>query len=182
MYTLPYGVEPIIKHIKRFVERQDKDVIKVWCTFDLPNSEFVKQISNIDGVEVINSHLLTGQDFYSFEPDFDIIISNPPFKGTTKLYERLISFGKPFAMIFNMAKLNDKNPLNIFKLNGRKPQLIIFDNRMVFRNGLTGEINTKIPFKSGYLCCDFLEEDIILETLPSMREVKKIYDSNAKNI
>ena len=38
-YTLDYGVKPILKYIP-------KDAV-VWCPFDLPDSEFVKQISKL---------------------------------------------------------------------------------------------------------------------------------------
>lgn len=52
-YTLDYGVKPILKYIP-------KDAV-VWCPFDLPDSEFVKQISKTN--KVIATHIREGQDF-----------------------------------------------------------------------------------------------------------------------
>ena len=67
-YTPNYAVTPILKYIP--------EGAIVWCPFDLEHSEFVKQISKQN--EVVYSHLETGQDFFTYEPDqWDVLISNP---------------------------------------------------------------------------------------------------------
>lgn len=78
--TLNYAVKPILKYIP-------KDFI-VWCPFDLETSEFVKQI-RANGNKVIATHIINGQDFYTYEPKekWDYIISNPPFTNKRKIFE-----------------------------------------------------------------------------------------------
>ena len=75
-YTPDYGVEPILKYIP-------KDAI-VWCPFDTEESEFVKQISKQN--KTVYSHIMTGQDFFDYEPDkWDAMVSNPPFTKKEKI-------------------------------------------------------------------------------------------------
>lgn len=152
--TLDYAVRPILKYIP-------SDWV-VWCPFDTEQSEFVKQIT-ANGNKVIATHISNGQDFYTYEPDehWDCIISNPPFTNKRKIFERALSFGKPFALIMSNTWLNDSAPKQIFKERGL--QLLMFEERMKFMNN--GEVNNKITFSSSYFCCDFLPEQIIIEQL-----------------
>lgn len=152
--TLDYAVKPILKYIP--------EGAIVWCPFDTQESEFVKQISE-NGNKVIRSHISEGKDFYTYEPDehWDCIISNPPFTNKRMIFERALSFNKPFALIMSNTWLNDSAPKQIFK--DRNLQLLMFEERMRFKNN--GVINNKITFSSSYFCCDFLPKQIIMEKL-----------------
>lgn len=152
--TLDYGVKPIIKYIP-------KDYV-VWCPFDTKDSEFVKQIRN-NGNKVIYSSIVEGKDFYTYEPEehWDCIISNPPFTNKRGIFERALSFGKPFALIMTNTWLNDSAPKQLFK--DKDLQLLMFDKRMKFMNN--GEIQNKITFSSSYFCYKFLPKQIIMEEL-----------------
>lgn len=152
--TLPYAVKPIIKYIPA-------DWV-VWCPFDTEQSEFVKQIQE-NGNKVIHSHISEGKDFYNYEPkeSWNCIISNPPFTNKRKIFERALSFDKPFALIMSNTWLNDSAPKQLFK--DKDLQLLMFDKRMKFSNN--GEINNKITFSSSYYCYNFLPKQIIMETL-----------------
>ena len=152
--TLDYGVKPIIKYIPSGAV--------VWCPFDKEDSEFVKQIS-ANGNRVIATHIDNGQDFYTYEPDehWDCLVSNPPFTNKRKIFERALSFGKPFALIMSNTWLNDSAPKQLFK--DVDLQLLMFDKRMKFENN--GRIDNKITFSSSYYCRDFLPKQIIMETL-----------------
>jgi hypothetical protein len=142
-YTPRYGVLPILKYIP-------KDAI-VWCPFDTEESEFVKNIPNC-----IYSHIDTGQDFYDYEPvEWDIMISNPPFTNKRKIFERALSFKKPFALLMTNTWLNDSAPKQLFK--DRNLQLLMFDKRIEY-SGMK-----KITFSSSYYCWDFLPQQIIME-------------------
>ena len=154
-YTLPYGVEPILKYIP--------EGAVVWCPFDTIESEFVKQISKTN--KVVYTHIDAGFDFLTYEPDFhfDVIISNPPFSNKRKFFERAFYFGKPFALIMTAAWVNDSAPVDIYLNAGKDMQLLMFDKRMKFMNN--GEVQKKITFKSMYYCCDLLPNQIILEKL-----------------
>ena len=149
-YTPYYGVTPILKYIP-------KDAI-VWCPFDTEESEFVKQIPNN-----VYSHINTGQDFFTYEPDkWDVIVSNPPFTDKRKFFERALSFNKPFALIMTNAWLNDSAPKQLFK--DKDLQLLMFDKRMKF-NSPDGRPNDKITFSSSYYCWNLLPKQIIMEEL-----------------
>ena len=152
--TLDYAVEPIIKYIPKNST--------VWCPFDTEQSEFVKQIM-ANGNKVIHSHISEGKDFYTYEPcvHWDCIISNPPFTNKRRIFERALSFNKPFALIMSNTWLNDSAPKQLFK--DKDLQLLMFDKRMKFMNN--GEIQNKITFSSSYYCWNFLPKQIIMEEL-----------------
>lgn len=152
--TPSYGVMPILKYIP-------KDFV-VWCPFDKDNSEFVKLIGE-SGHKVIYSHIDNGQDFYIYEPDeeWDCIISNPPFTNKRHIFERALSFEKPFALMMSNTWLNDAAPKQLFK--EKQLQLLMFDKRIKFAN--KGVVNNKITFSTSYFCYNFLPRDIIMETL-----------------
>lgn len=148
-YTPRYGVRPIIKYIP-------KDKI-IWCPFDTEESEFVKVLKE-EGFNVIYSHIDSGQDFYEYEPDeWDIIVSNPPFTRKRQIFERALSFNKPFALLMSNTWLNDAAPKQLFMK--KDLQLLMFDKRMKFSN------ENKITFSSSYYCYDLLPKQIIMEEL-----------------
>lgn len=134
----------------------------IWCPFDKEDSEFVKQIRKA-GHKVIATHIDNGQDFYIYEPNehWDYIISNPPFTNKRLIFERALSFGKPFALIMSNTWLNDSAPKQLFK--DKDLQLLMFDKRMKFINN--GEVQNKITFSSSYYCWNFLPKQIIMEEL-----------------
>ena len=152
-YTPHYAVEPILEYIP-------SNSI-VWCPFDKPESEFVKQISQTN--KVTYSHLDYNQDFFTYEPDqWDCIISNPPFTNKRKYFERALSFNKPFALIMTNTWLNDSAPKQLFK--HKDLQLLMFDKRMKFIMP-DGRDNNKITFSSSYYCYNFLPKQIIMKEL-----------------
>lgn len=154
-YTPSYGVIPIIKYIP-------KGSI-VWCPFDTKESEYVKLIQSA-GHTVIYSHITEEKDFFTYEPDnWDIIISNPPFKKKREFFERALSFNKPFALLMTCTWLNDKYSKWVFKESNREMQLLMFDKRIHFLQN--GETKKKTTFSSAYFCSDFLPKQIIIEEL-----------------
>lgn len=154
--TLEYAVKPIIKYIP-------KESV-VWCPFDTEQSNFVKLIK-LNGNKVITSHIKNGQDFLTYEPSeqWDIIVSNPPFTNKRKIFERAMSFNKPFALIMSNTWLNDSAPSKIFLNSNKQLQLLMFDKRMKFL--VNGKIEKKITFSSSYYCWNFLPKDLIFEHL-----------------
>jgi hypothetical protein len=159
-YTPDYGVEPILEFIP-------KNAV-VWCPFDTENSEFVKQISKQN--KVVYSHINDGKDFFDYEPEYwDVIVSNPPFTNKRKIFERALSFNKPFALIMTNAWLNDAAPAQLF--SNRELQLLMFDKRMKF-NSPDGRPNNKITFSSSYYCWNFLPKQIIIKSLRNDKKTK----------
>ncbi len=150
-YTPDYAVIPILEYIKDQV---------VWCPFDTEESEFVKQISK--KTKVVYSHINNNQDFYQYEPEYwDVIVSNPPFTNKRKIFERALSFNKPFALMMSNTWLNDSAPMRLFK--DKDLQLLMFDKRIKFINN--GVIQNKITFATSYFCYNFLPKQIIIKSL-----------------
>lgn len=148
-YTPNYGVKPIIKYLP-------KNKI-IWCPFDKEESQFVIQLKK-NGFNVVYSHIDYGQDFYTYEPkEWDLIVSNPPFTNKRLIFERCLSFNKPFALIMSNTWLNDSAPKQLF--TEKELQLLMFDKRIQYNN------NKKITFSSSYYCWNILPKQIIMEKL-----------------
>jgi hypothetical protein len=154
--TPEYGVTPLLDFLSRFIGKT------IWCPFDTEDSNFVKWFKKC-GFKIEYSHISTGQDYYHYEPKhWDLMISNPPFTGKREIFERAISFNKPFALLMTNTWLNDKAPYDLFKDIGL--QLLMFDKRIEYE-GLPGEKQKKITFKSSYYCRNFLPEPIVWREL-----------------
>lgn len=153
-FTPESAVMSILKHIP---------VGKIiWCPFDKEESEFVKQIRNA-WFKVVCTHIDNWQDFYNYEPwEWDIMISNPPFTNKRKIFERALSFWKPFALLMSLTWLNDSAPKQLFK--NHDLQLLMFDKRIEFIQPSWCD-NKKITFSSAYYCYNFLPKQIIMENL-----------------
>lgn len=151
-FTPAYGVKPLLKYM-------DKSK-SYWCPFDKEDSEFVREFKAAGFEDVWWTHIDDGFDFFNFTPGFhfDCIISNPPFTGKRKIFERAISFNKPFALLMSNTWLNDAAPKQLFKKIGL--QLLMFEERMKFKGQ-----GDKITFSSSYFCRDFLPKQIVMDSL-----------------
>ena len=148
-YTPRYAVLPILKYLPDKI---------VWCPFDTENSEFVLALKE-NGFKVVFSHLRNGQNFFEYEPEeWDLIVSNPPFTKKREVFERCLSFGKPFALLMSNLWLNDSSPSKLFK--ERELQLLLFDKRVQYDS-----INKRVPFGSSYFCWNILPKQIVFEPL-----------------
>lgn len=156
-YTPKYAVEPILKYL-------DKDSI-VWCPFDTEQSNFVKMLKD-KGVEVINSHLEMGIDFFNCEvPICTHIISNPPYSLKNEVFERLFAIKKPFAMLVGIAGLfESQKRFEMFRDNDFE---IMYMNRRVsyFKDFADEKPSLNPPFSSVYLCSQILPNKILFEEI-----------------
>ena len=152
-WTPKEAVTPILKYIPQNAT--------IWCPFDTETSRFVQEISKTNPVTYSSIH--TGQNFYTYEPpQWDILISNPPFTNKRKIFERALSFGKPFALIMSNTWLNDAAPKQLFKHH--ELQLLMFEERIKFITPGQQQQN-KITFSSSYYCHKFLPKQIIMTSL-----------------
>ena len=152
-YTPRYGVEPLLEFMEPYREKI------IWCPFDTQESEFVKVFTE-SGFRVVHSHIETGQNFFSYQPDkWDVIISNPPFTNKSDIFRRALYFDKPFALLMKITWLNDGTPANVFK--DKELQILSFNERMTFKNQPQ---QGKISFLSAYFCYKFLPRDFIFRT------------------
>lgn len=155
-YTPRYGVEVLLPHIQHL-----KDKI-IWCPFDKDDSQFV-QVLKENGFKVVWSHIETGGDFLLSEPDeWDVMISNPPYKNKRVYWERALDLKKPFALLLPLNILSDSVINVTMREREREFQLLIPSKRMRFYNALTGKVGKQPTFKAAYFGVNFFQQPIIL--------------------
>ena len=148
-YTPAYAVAPIIKYIPG-----NKIV---WCPFDTEHSEYVLALKAA-GIRVVHSHILTGEDFFVYEPEeWELIVSNPPFNIKQKVVERCLALGKPFALLLSNLWLNSSAPVHLFR--EKEMQMLLFDKRIQFTE------KNAAYFGSSYFCWKVLPRQIVFENL-----------------
>lgn len=141
-FTPKMLVEPILEFIN--------PKSKIWCPFDTSKSEFVKTFKE-NGFNVVNSHILTGQDFFSYQPkNWDLVVSNPPFSKKYEILERLLIFRKPFALVFGIQILNNGIFNKIVKNHKWNLQILTFTKRATYDGN-------NCSFMTAYICYKFLK-------------------------
>jgi len=160
-YTPRYGVEVLLKHIQHL-----KDKV-IWLPFDREDSQFV-QVLTENGFNIVSSHIDYGQDFLTYEPkEWDVIISNPPYKNKRVYWERALDLKKPFALLLPLNILSDSviNTTMREREREREFQLLIPSRRMRFYNAKTGETGNQPTFKASYFGVNIFKQQIILQDM-----------------
>ncbi len=132
-----------------------KDKI-IWEAFCL-NSKLSKSISNLKelGFNVVGN---TEIDFFKTEtrPEYDMIISNPPFDKNIKIpiLKRLVADDKPFIIIMNATNLYSNYFSEIFS-NNKKDLQVIHPRGKIYFEKLEGDITIlrkNTSFYCVYVC------------------------------
>jgi len=85
------------------------------------------------GYEVEGTDILAGFDFMSplmAVPEFDMIITNPPFSLADEWLQRCYDLGKPFALLMPITKMGEQGRFKLFKKYGI--QLVMLPERCEF--------------------------------------------------
>lgn len=154
-YTPIYAIEPLLKYLKHNA--------KIWLPFDTDESLFVKVFKKM-GHKVINTHIINGQDFFTYDiPECDYIISNPPYSLKGKVFERLFEIDKPFAMLVGVVGLfESSHRFNLFSNNDF--EIMYFDKRIAYFKDYSEQKPTlNPPFSSVYVCKGILPKQIVFE-------------------
>ena len=126
---------------------------KVWCPFFNDGS----LVNHLESLEV--NYIHSNTDFFTYEPDFEILIDNPPYSIKQKVFERCIALDKPFALLVPMDTLDRQYFSKLFK--DKDITIIIPIKRYNF---VSNEKKTSVPFKCIWICCNFkLDKQIIFE-------------------
>ena len=137
----------------------------IWCPFDTEDSLFVKLFRGRD-YDVIATHIMNGQDFFSIQPpECDFIISNPPYSLKADVFDRLFQIGKPFAMLVGVVGLfESQRRFNMFKSHDFE---IMYMNKRVsyFKDYSEQTPSLNPPFSSVYVCKDMLPKQIVFEEI-----------------
>lgn len=157
-YTPLYAVRPLNKYLKKHSV--------IWCPFDTDDSLFVKYFRK-KGHKVIATHINNGLDFFDLTPppDCNYIISNPPYSRKELIFERLIEFGLPYAMLVNFTGLfSAKSRFDMFNSTGI--EIMHFNSRVQYLTSYDDEKpKASPPFESGYICCGILGDKLVFERL-----------------
>jgi len=82
------------------------------------------------GFQVIGTDLVEGFDFLKGQPpEFDCVVTNPPYKLRYQFIERCYSFGKPWAMLMTLTTLEGKRQ-SLFEKYG--VELLLLNKRINF--------------------------------------------------
>ncbi len=108
-----------------------KDKI-IWSPFycDGKQKEYFKEM----GYDIIHED----DDFFSYTPEYDIVIDNPPFSKLRDILNRMKELDKPFILILPSSKINAVWFQKLFKDH---LQLIIPSKKIQFTN-----LNPNIAF------------------------------------
>jgi len=85
------------------------------------------------GYDVFGTDILNGFDFLSTlspAPDFDCIITNPPYSIKDKWLQRCYDLGKPFALLMPITALGEQGRVGMYKKHGI--QLVMLPERTDF--------------------------------------------------
>lgn len=160
-YTPYYAVDPILKYIPKGA--------RVWTPFDREWSAFYQSFKARGGFSVIRSDISDGLDFFTYEPpEYDCIISNPPFTQKDRVLKRLYELGKPFAVLLPLNSLQSVDRYEYFK---QGIQILAFDKRIAFHNPQNMRNYKKgVSFATVYFCRDILPRDLIIEELTEYKK------------
>lgn len=164
VYTPAYAIEPLVKYIKDYMQRNNKNTLTIWCPFDEKTSKYVEVLSTIEKVKIIYTHIDTGENFFYYEPEeeYDLIISNPPFSCKDDILKRLSELNKPYAMLLPIPTLQGQTRFPYLK----DIQYLGFDKRInYYKDKSMTQTQNGVSFGSCYICKNFLPKDLIIEEL-----------------
>ena len=136
----------------RIKEYIPKDKV-IWSPFycDGKQKEYFKDM----GFDIIHED----KDFFSYTPEYDIMIDNPPFSKKKEILTRIKEIDKPFILIIPSVMLCYKYFQDYFK---NDLQMIVTYNRIKFRHINSTNKNYTPPYASFYFCYKMnLEKDLI---------------------
>ena len=126
---------------------------KIWAPFycDGKQKEYFKDM----GFDIIHED----RDFFSYTPDHDIVIDNPPFSKKKEILKRLKELDKPFILIAPSVLLCYKYFQTDFKDD---LQIIVPFSRIKFKHLKSDNKNYTPPYASFFFCYKMnLPKDLI---------------------
>jgi len=124
MYTLKKDAEDLRTYLRRHGLIYTPS--KIWFPFNDEGRalhEAFKPVANC---------IATNTDFFTTSVPCDLIISNPPFSGRTKIFTKLMAEGKPFIMLQSITALNNSYIRKLLLEHHENFTFIFPDHRMSF--------------------------------------------------
>jgi hypothetical protein len=128
--TPGYAIDPILPYITQFNtiwEPAEGERLLVEALLDCTPHRF----------NVIGSDILSGKNFFDFEPEkWDCIVTNPPYSIKFLWLARCYTLGKPFALLMPVETLGSKTAQELFDRYGM--DVILLDKRVNFKMPIKG--------------------------------------------
>lgn len=112
------------------------------------------------GLKAVGSDILTGQNFFEFEPDaYSCIVTNPPYSLKFRWLERCYQLGKPFALLLPVETLGAKRAQELFKVHGA--EFLMLNKRINFKMPNKGWDGAGAQFPTMWVCWKLLPQTIV---------------------
>jgi len=119
--TPPEALKPLYQYLK-----PDWTVWECACGKGYITKELTSK-----GYNVTSSDILDGRDYLHYQPEqWDVCITNPPFKYKQDFLERAYKLGKPFAFLLPLTTFETAKRQQLF--NDYGVEVIMFDKRINF--------------------------------------------------
>lgn len=137
--TPDYALDPLYEYIK-----------PNWTIWEPARGEgYIEHALRQRDLNVVTGDLLTGQNFFddgSIPPQWDVMVTNPPFSVKYKWMARTYRLGKPFALILPIDNLGAGAAQRLFEHYGF--EWIFFDKRIDYGMPNIGFENSHSQFAS----------------------------------
>lgn len=115
------------------------------------------------GFSVIHSDILTGQNFFEYQPEkWDAIVTNPPYSIHFQWLERCYQLGKPFALLLKVEILGTKKAQDLMEQYGF--EILLLDKRVDFKMPRKGW-ESSATFPTFWLCWKLLPKQVMFGKL-----------------
>ncbi len=136
------------ERIKDYIPKDQK----IWSPFycDGKQKDYFKDM----GFDIIHQD----KDFFTYTPEYDLVIDNPPFSKKKEILARLKEIDKPFILIAPSMMLSYK----YFQEDFKDIQILVPYKRIKFKHLDNDNRNYSPPFASFYFCYKMnLPKDLI---------------------
>ena len=149
--TLAYAIEPLLQFL-------GKDWVIWECVAGKGN---LVGALKAHGYKVIATDISEGKDFLSYEPpEYNAIVTNPPYSLKNRFLQRAYSLGKPFAFLLPLTFLESQFRQNLFRQHGIS--LLLLDKRINFETP-SGR-GSGSWFATAWFCWKILPSDLVFSS------------------
>jgi len=121
--TPPYALDPLLPYLPK----------GAWIWESACGEGFLASALYDNGFTVTATDLITGQDYFMYEPlsDYSIQVTNPPFSLKYPWYKRAYKLGKPFALLMQNYVFGSSQAQALWQRYGYG--IILLDARIDFK-------------------------------------------------
>lgn len=123
---------------------------------------------------VIGTDILTGRNFFDFEPPhWDCLITNPPYSTKYDWFERCCELGKPFALLVPLEMIGAQRAQSLLERHRLSLSVMLLDCRVDFRMPDKGWGGKGAQFPVIWLSRGMLPDPIVFGKLKALNQAFK---------